>query len=115
MKQSLMVAALTVAFSLVAHAENWSGKLLDAVCYDKSDKAVPAACDATSATTMFALNVEGKIYKLDAVGNTKAFNALKNRADRASDPSKPPLKEVTAKVTGTEKNDMIAVETIDVQ
>ena len=79
MRRVLFVLAFSAVFSMLALAENWSGKLLDATCYDQQKKA--ASCDATSATTAFALDASGTIYKLDADGNSKAADALKNRAD----------------------------------
>jgi hypothetical protein len=97
---------------MVALAESYSGKLLDASCYDQQKKA--AACDASSTTSSFAIEASGTVYKLDSAGNTKASAALKNRADRL-DPSKPQAKEVMAKVDGTEKGGTITVSSIDVQ
>jgi hypothetical protein len=99
-------------FSILAFAENFSGRLLDASCYDQQKTA--AMCDATSKTTAFALEANGAVYKLDGGGNTKAATAIKSRADR-SDPAKPQSTEVTAKVSGTQKEGMITVETIEVQ
>ena len=113
MRRVLFVLAFSAVFSMLALAENWSGKLLDATCYDQQKNA--ASCDATSATTAFALDASGTIYKLDADGNSKAADALKNRADRAADPSKPASTHVMAKVQGTEKAGIITVESIDVQ
>ena len=93
-------------------AETYSGKLLDASCYNQQKKVV--SCDATSSTTAFALAVSGTVYKLDSGGNSKASAALKDRADR-SDPNKPQPKAVMATVNGTEKGGIIAVESIDMQ
>jgi hypothetical protein len=112
MRRIMSVVALTGAFSMLALAENYSGKLLDSACYDQSKKS--AGCDASSATNSFAIEVSGKVYKLDNNGNTKATAALKNRADR-TDPSKQQSKEVMANVNGTEKSGTIAVDSIDVQ
>ena len=97
---------------MCALAANFSGKLVDASCYDQQKKV--AGCDATSTTTAFAIEVSGKVYKLDSAGDAKAADAIKNRADR-TDPSKPQSKEVMAKVTGTEKGGTIAVEDLAVQ
>jgi hypothetical protein len=99
-------------FSMCALAANYSGKLLDASCYDQQKKA--DSCNATSNTTAFALEVSGTVYKLDSTGNSKASDAIKNRADR-SDPSKPQTMELMAKVDGTEKGGIITVESIAVQ
>jgi len=112
MKQFISLIGLATLFSMLAFAGSWSGKLLDAACYDQSKKT--SECSATAATTAFALDATGKVFKLDAEGNSKAAAALRNRADR-SDPSKPQSKEVTAKVKGEEKDGIIEVESIEVQ
>ena len=41
--------------------------------------------------------------------------ALKGRADRAADPTKPASPQIAAKVTGTKEGENIKVETIEVQ
>ena len=112
MRRSLSLVAASAVFSMFAFAESYSGKLLDAACYDQQKKA--SACDATSNSTAFAIEVSGTVYKLDRAGNSKASAALKNRADR-TDPSKQQSKEVMAKVDGSEKSGTITVENIDVQ
>jgi hypothetical protein len=113
MQKILSLLALGTLFSVAALADNWSGKLIDAGCYAQQKKAT--GCDATSTTTSFALDVSGKIYTLDASGNTKAATAMKSRADRAADPSDPSSKSVAAKVSGTESGGTITVESVDVQ
>jgi hypothetical protein len=112
MRRLLLPITLFAVFSTWAVAASYSGKLLDASCYDQQKKA--ASCDATSNTTSFALEVSGTVYKLDSAGNAKAATALKNRADR-SDPGKPQPKDVMAKVDGTEKGGIITVENVAVQ
>lgn len=74
-----------------------------------------ASCNATTATTAFALEANGKTYKLDSTGNTKAAAALKTRADRSADPTKAMSASYTAKVSGTENDGTISVESIDIQ
>ncbi|MCI0723813.1 MAG: hypothetical protein L0338_33375 [Acidobacteria bacterium] len=113
MRRILSLVAFSAVFSILALAENWSGKLLDATCYDQQKNA--ASCDATSKTTTFALAVGSNVYKFDAAGSSKASSALRNRADRAADPAKPESKAVMAKVEGTEQGGTIKVDKIDVQ
>ena len=115
MKQTLYILALSATLSVMAFAADWSGKLIDATCNDQKQQTKAASCDATSATTSFAIDVSGKIYKLDATGNSKAAMALKARADRSTDPAKALSSPLTAKVTGTEKEGVIAVESVEVQ
>jgi hypothetical protein len=112
MRRILLPVTLFGVFSTCALAANFSGKLVDASCYDQQKKV--AGCDATGTTTAFAIEVSGTVYTLDSAGNAKAADAIKNRADR-TDPSKPQPKEVMAKVTGTEKGGTIAVEDLAVQ
>jgi hypothetical protein len=112
MRRILFPITLFGVFSMWALAATYSGKLLDASCYDQQKNV--GSCDATGNTRAFALEVSGTVYKLDSAGNSKASAAIKNRADR-SDPSKPQPKEVMAKVDGTEKGGIIAVESIAVQ
>jgi hypothetical protein len=57
----------------------------------------------------------GKTYKLDSAGNTKAAAAIKSRADRSADPTKAMSASYTAKVTGTDNDGTISVESIDIQ
>ena len=110
----LTLTALIAVFSALALAETWTGRLIDSSCYEQHKSAMN--CDANSATTAFALDVAGKIFTLDQTGNTKAAEALKSRADRSTDPTKPPSAQIMAKVTGTKDGEnTLKVETIDVQ
>jgi hypothetical protein len=105
----LMLAGL---FAVLAVAETWSGTLVDAAC--AADKKTSVECAPTSATSSFALVLaDGKMVKLDASGNSKAADALKNNADRSKNPDS--KKVVTAKVTGSLSGDTIQVEAIEVQ
>jgi len=113
MRRTLSLFAGIALVSVLALAESWTGKLVDASCYDQHKKAT--SCDATSKTTSFGIEAGGTFYKLDRTGNTKAAAALKNRADRATDPTKPQSTEVMAKVDGKESGGTISVEAIDVQ
>jgi hypothetical protein len=76
----------------------WAGRLIDATCNDQREQEKTVSRDASGATTPFAPDVAGKIYKLDAGGNAKATIALKYRAEPAPDPAGRRSKEVRAKV-----------------
>jgi hypothetical protein len=87
---------------------------VDATCYEQHKSA--ATCDPTSSTTAFTLFVANKPYMLDATGNAKAAEAIKNRADRSSDPHKAASSAVVAKVTGTKDTDgTLKVDAIEIQ
>ena len=107
--------ALSAALSMTAFAGDWSGKLVDVTCNDTKEQTKAMSCDATTATTSFAIDVNGKMYKLDANGNSKAAAALRDRADRSADPAKALSTSYTAKVSGTEKDGVITVESVNVQ
>ena len=111
-KLYLLCASISISAGL-ALAEDWTGRLVDASCYAQNQKAKP--CDARGATTAFLLDVNGEVYKLDAAGNSKAADALKNRADRSA-PGAQGGSAVNAKVSGsTEGSDSIKVDSIVVQ
>jgi hypothetical protein len=117
MGKILTLCAIVAVFSSLALAETWNGRLIDANCYDQqTDQKNVAACDPTNATSSFGLVVSGKIFRLDEQGNTKAAAAIKDRADRSTDPNKPASGQIAAKVTGSMDGDTkLKVEKIEVQ
>jgi hypothetical protein len=115
MRRILTLCAVVAVFTTLALAESWTGKLVDASCAADQQKAA-TTCDPTSSTTTFALVASGKIFNLDDAGNTKAAEAIKNRADRSTNPNAPQSSTITAKVTGTKDGDnTLKVEAIEVQ
>jgi hypothetical protein len=102
-------------FAALGYAENWTGKLVDASCHDKSQQNPAdskqtsdlATCAATASTTSFAIQTsDGKVYKLDASGNAKASTALKGNPDN---------KNATATVSGTMDGQTVKVDSISVR
>src|SRR5437763_631802 len=69
MKILLRTAALAGLLGAFAFAENFSGRLLGMTCIDQGKSKI---CDPTSTSTHFALNIDGKIFRLDDAGNAKA-------------------------------------------
>ncbi len=112
MKKSMKIVAATALFSVAAFAADWTGTLVDASCMDQ--KKTSAQCAPTSSTSAYSLVLtDGTALKLDAKGNTKASDALKNSAERAKNPNE--QHSVTAKVAGTQSGDTINVDTIEVE
>jgi hypothetical protein len=112
-KLYLLCASISLTAGL-ALAEDWTGRLIDASCYAQNKTAKP--CDASASTASFLLDVNGKVYKLDAAGNAKAAAAIKNRADRSAAPGATSAGPVNAKVAGSmEGSDSIKVDQIEVQ
>jgi hypothetical protein len=116
MRRLLILTTFTGLFAVLGMAESYAGKLIDASCLDKPNPTV-GSCQPSSATSTFALfDNSQKVYKLDQKGNTKAADALKNRADRSSDPNATSKGDVVvAKITGTMNDGIITVETIEIQ
>lgn len=95
-------------------AESWTGKLIDANCSAASNSnsnssatssKLPESCTPTSSTKVFAIQTpDGKIYRLDSAGNSKAAEAVK---------SNPGKSEVT--VSGNLNGQMVKVESLQVQ
>jgi len=105
-------ASLGVSAGL-ALAGTWTGRLLDANCVTRQTN---AACAATSSTTVFALEVSGKILMLDAEGNKKAAEAFKSY-NGSAEPAKEANSQyfpVTATVQGTMKGNQIKIDSIDI-
>ena len=112
MRRLFTIATTAAIFATLSLAEDWTGKLLDTSCLDQ--KRDMATCQANGTTTAFALEVSGQTYRLDDAGNQKAIMALKNRADRSTDPAEAAA-PVSAKVTGTRDRAVLKVDSIEVQ
>lgn len=112
MRRLLTIATTTAIFATLALADNFTGKLLDTACLDQQK--APAACQATANTTAFAVDVSGKTFRLDDAGNQKAVKALRDRADRSTDPAAAAA-PLNAKITGTRDGDVLKVDSIEVQ
>ena len=110
MRRVFILSALLAVVSALAFAETMAGKLVDAACADQQKA---AACIPTASTTAFALKTADKVLKLDAAGNTKAAEAMKN-TENSADRSKKPSREITATVQGTVSDDVIKVDSIEV-
>ena len=115
MRTLLKTSLLCVVVAGLVLAETYTGKLIDAECaaHEKN-----AACIPTGSTTSFGLIASGRMLKLDAAGNTKAAEALKQSnsgANRAKDPNAPSADGVNASVTGTVSGDQLKVDAIQVE
>src|SRR5580704_3023907 len=81
-------------FAVLSYGDTWSGKLLDADCVERSRQnpdrnssktGNPPTCVASKTTSAFALQTsDGKVYKLDPAGNSKAATALRGNPDNDS-------------------------------
>ena len=116
MRKALTICSLFAAFSMLAMAENWSGKLLDAACYDKN-KTNDESCAAKKASEAYLLDVNGTIYHLTVGSNDMIRRAMESFASRSENPNAPAKgATINANVTGTlTEKDHIKVEKIELQ
>jgi hypothetical protein len=108
MKTITKFALLFSVASAFCFADTWSGKLIDSACKAKAQESGQAMpCSATKATSTFGIETpDGKVMSLDAEGNAKAADAIKN--------NKNPDPQVS--VTGSlDAKGAIKVESINVQ
>ena len=113
MRRILTISAGLLFVSALAFADTYSGRLVDATCAAEQKG---AACNPNSSTTAFAVEVGGKMLKLDSSGNKKAAEALKessSSADRAKTPGVADS-QVMATIEGSLNGDEIKVESIEV-
>ena len=118
MRRIVCLFGILTASSVLAFADDFQGRLLDASCYAQQKSAT--SCDPSSATTSYILYVGTTAYTLDTAGSEKVGKALKARADRSSNPNAPAgsqSNQVMAKVTGTKSaaDNTIQVENVDIQ
>lgn len=107
MNRITVIGAIVCASAGLALAENWTGKLIDANCKPSSTSEgnQSATCAPTSSTKVFAIQTpDGKVYRLDSAGNSKAAEMIKK------DPSK-----TDVSVSGTLDGQMVKVESISGQ
>jgi hypothetical protein len=99
------LAAIICLSAGAVMAATWNGKLVDSACMDREHQ-TNDACAANKSTTEFALQTaNGKMTKLDTVGNAKAVEAVRDAA----------WKNGMVRVTGTTQDGKIKVERIEIQ
>ena len=100
----------------LGYAESWTGKILDASCYDtqktaghKSDESLARECAPSATTKDFAIQTAaGKVYKVNASGNAELAKDIRDgvlKKDQDGD--------VHATVTGSMENEMVNVTSIN--
>jgi hypothetical protein len=108
MRNITKFALLFSVASVFCFADTWSGKLIDSACKSKAQASGQAmSCAATKATTTFGVETtDGKVMNLDADGNAKAADAIKDNKNA----------EPQVSVTGSlDAKGAIKVESINVQ
>ncbi len=122
MKTAMKLGIVLGLAAVASYAENWTGKLVDASCYD-SNKGAPASvdhkaaptggekldrdCAPTSTTSTFALHANGKVYRLDSAGNAKAAADMQGGAIKQDKDG-----DVHVTVSGKMQGDTISVDSL---
>ena len=116
MKTIAKLGLVLSGFAVLSYGDTWSGKLLDAACVERSRQnpdrnssktGNPPTCVASTSTGAFALQTsDGKVYKLDATGNSKAATALRGNPDN---------KSPEADVAGAMEGQILKVDSISVR
>jgi hypothetical protein len=101
-----LLAGLLVT-STLALAETWSGTVVDVMCKKNDLASHTRDCAISCAKSGFGIVLaDGTFIKFDERGNVKALAALKASAKE---------KDLKAKVTGAKKEDVIQVESIQIE
>lgn len=100
-----LIAALAVT-SVLAFAETWSGTVVDVMCKKNDLASHTKECAISCAKSGYGMVLaDGKFKKFDERGNVKALAAIKATGKE---------KDLKAQVTGTIKEDVIQVESIEI-
>lgn len=108
MKRFASIATLFVMAATFVFADSWTGRLVDAACKvsNQGSDASMSSCPVTNATHLFAIELaDAKVLILDAAGNEKAADAIKNT----------PKTDLHATVTGSLDGQTVKVEKIEIQ
>lgn len=107
MKRLIPISVAILGFSTLALAESWTGTVVDVMCKGKDLAGHTAKCAVSCSKGGYGLVLsDGKFVKFNETGNAKALAALKATGKE---------KDLKAKVSGSLDNDVINVESIEIQ
>jgi len=107
LKRLIPISIAILGFSVLGLAETWNGTVVDVMCKGKDLAGHTAKCAVSCSKGGYGLVLsDGKFVKFNETGNAKALAALKGTAKE---------KDLKAKVNGTLDNDVINVESIEIQ
>ena len=105
--EGMKFAVLCLTLASAAAAADFNGTVVDVMCRGKDLAGHTRECAVMCAKSGFGLvTADGKFLKFDEGGNARTLAALKKSTKE---------KDLKAKVTGTMKGDVLAVETIEIQ
>jgi hypothetical protein len=101
-----LIAGLALS-SAMALAESWTGTVVDVACKNNDLASHTKDCAITCSRSGYGIVLaDGKFIKFDERGNAKALAALKATSKE---------KDLKAKVSGTLKDDVIQVDSIQIE
>ncbi|HYL73167.1 MAG TPA: hypothetical protein VEU96_03125 [Bryobacteraceae bacterium] len=101
-----LIAGLVLS-SVVALAQDWTGTVVDVMCKNNDLASHTKDCAINCSRSGYGIVLaDGKFIKFDEHGNAKALAALKATSKD---------KDLKAKVSGSLKDDVIQVESIQIQ
>ena len=106
-KRVIFVSCSVMALAALASAETWTGTVVDVMCKGKDLSSHTAKCAVACSKSGYGLVLgDGKFVKFNEGGNAKALKVLKATAME---------NDLKAKVSGTLKDDVIQVESIEIE
>jgi hypothetical protein len=106
-KRAFIVTCSVLAFSALAAADTWTGTIVDVMCKGKDLSSHTAKCAVSCSKSGYGLVLgDGKFVKFNEGGNAKALKALKATAKE---------NDLKVKVSGSLKDDVIQVESIEIE
>jgi hypothetical protein len=104
MRTVISLIAFALLFGAAAWADSWSGTLVDVMCKDKDLANHSRQCAINCSKSGYGLVLaDGKFFKFNEGGNSKALEALKASSKD---------KDLKATVTGKLDGEVIQVESI---
>jgi hypothetical protein len=120
MRKAMLLAALVLSGAATLFAETWTGYLVDSKCYAAEERNVNPHdptfntnhdrgyqvlfCRPKARTTSFAIvDYDGYSFELDAPGNTKAANLVRQTKGKGA---------LKVKVTGEKQKQTLIVDSI---
>jgi len=101
-----LLAALALS-SIAALAETWTGTVVDVMCKNNDLASHTRECALSCAKSGYGIVLsDGKFIKFDERGNAKTLATLKAASKE---------KDLKAKVSGTLKDDVIQVDSIQIE
>jgi hypothetical protein len=96
-----------VLSSIAALAETWNGTVVDVMCKNNDLAGHTRECALSCAKSGYGIVLsDGKFIKFDERGNAKTLATLKSNSKE---------KDLKAKVSGTLKDDVIQVDSIQIE